>query len=73
MSRRRDSNLRPADYKSAALPAELHRLLVSVTEEVAEAAITRPSPDFKELSEAFQSYAPQKGLQMYNIFVTQQI
>jgi hypothetical protein len=25
MSRRRDSNPRPADYKSAALPAELHR------------------------------------------------
>ena len=25
MSRRRDSNPRPADYKSAALPTELHR------------------------------------------------
>ncbi len=27
-SRRRDSNPRPADYKSAALPAELLRLLM---------------------------------------------
>ena len=32
-SRRGDSNLRPADYKSAALPTELHRpILVSVHE-----------------------------------------
>jgi hypothetical protein len=58
MSRRRDSNLRPADYKSAALPAELHRLLVSVTEDVHKATITRTSPDFKELSEAFLLDAP---------------